>query len=82
MVMQGEYMGVYPGSRKEGPTSSGEGEYYVSLHRSACVWVTSCERGNWSQVSREEEGSVLFEMLIAEVRKTPVFLFSSSFESS
>jgi hypothetical protein len=31
---------------KEGPTSSGVEEYCISLHRSACVGVTSCERGN------------------------------------
>jgi hypothetical protein len=42
--MQKEYMGFYPGSGKEGPTSSG-GEYCISLHLSACVGVTSCERG-------------------------------------
>jgi hypothetical protein len=38
MVMQGEYMGIYHGSGKEGPTSSGEGEslYFLApkcLHR-------------------------------------------------
>jgi hypothetical protein len=34
---------------KEDPTSSGEGKYCISLHLSACVGVTSCERGNRSQ---------------------------------
>jgi hypothetical protein len=80
--MQGEYTGIYPGSGKEGPTSSGRGEYCISLHRSACVGVTSCERGNRSQVSRKEEGGVLLEMLFAEVGKTPVSCFSCPFESS
>jgi hypothetical protein len=63
MVMQREYTGVYPGSGKEGPTSSGEREYCISLHRSACIGVTSCERGSWSQVS-EEKNEELLEMLI------------------
>jgi hypothetical protein len=37
---------------KEGPTSSaGGGEYCISLHLSACVGVTSYERGSRSQVS-------------------------------
>jgi hypothetical protein len=78
MVMQGEYTRVYPGSDKEGPTSSGVEEYYICLHRSAYVEVTSYERGNWTQVSREEKGGVLLEMLIAKVERTPVlclFLF-------
>jgi hypothetical protein len=38
---------------KEDPTSSG-GEYCISLHLSACVGVTSCERGSRSQVSKRE----------------------------
>jgi hypothetical protein len=46
--------GGYPGSGKEGPTSSGREEYCISLHRSTCVGVTSCERGSRSQVSRKE----------------------------
>jgi hypothetical protein len=63
--MQGEYTGVYPGLGKEGPTSSG-GEYCISLHLSACVGVTSYERGKRSQVSRKEKKSILLEMLILE----------------
>jgi hypothetical protein len=55
-------MRVYPSSGKEGLTSSGEGEYCISLHRCACVGVTSYERGNWSQVS-EEKNEELLEML-------------------
>jgi hypothetical protein len=66
-------MGVYPGSDKEGPTSSG-GEYYISLHLSACVGVTSYERGNRSQVSRKEYNGVLLEMLISEVEKMSIFV--------
>jgi hypothetical protein len=72
MVMQGEYTGVYPGSGKEGPTSSGGGEYCIFLHQSAYVGVTSYKRENRSQVSREEESEVLLEMLIARVEKEPV----------
>jgi hypothetical protein len=80
--MQGEYTGVYSGSGKEGPTSSGGGEFCISLHQSACVGVTSCERGSRSQVSREEENEVLLEMLIAEVRKTLVLSSPSYFSPS
>jgi hypothetical protein len=32
-----------------------EGEYCISLHRSTCVGVTSCERGSRSQVSRKRK---------------------------
>jgi hypothetical protein len=67
--MQGVYTGVYSGSGKEGPTSSGGREYCIFLHRSACVRVTSCERENRSQVSKERENGVLLGMLIAEVEK-------------
>jgi hypothetical protein len=80
--MLGEYTGVYSGSGKEGPTSSGGGEFCISLHQSACVGVTSCERGSRSQVSREEENEVLLEMLIAEVRKTLVLSSPSYFSPS
>jgi hypothetical protein len=44
------------------------------LHRSACVGVTSCEKGSQSQVSRKEENGVLLEMLISEVEK--IFVLS------
>jgi hypothetical protein len=80
--MQREYTGVYPDSGKEDPMSSGGGEYCISLHRSACVGVRSCERGNRSQVSIEEEGGVLLEMLIGEVEKTPILCFSLAPKSS
>jgi hypothetical protein len=33
---------------------AGRREYYISLHLSACVGVTSCERGNQAQVSKEK----------------------------
>jgi hypothetical protein len=33
---------------KEVPTSSGGEKYCISLHLSACVGVTSCERGSRS----------------------------------
>jgi hypothetical protein len=29
-------------------------KYCISLHLSACVGVTSCERGNWAQVLKEK----------------------------
>jgi hypothetical protein len=81
--MQGEYTGVYPSSGEEGPTSSGGGEFCIFLHRSACVGITSCERGNRSQVSREEKGGVLLEMLIAKVGKNrPCVPFLAPIESS
>jgi hypothetical protein len=69
---------------KEGPTSSGEGEYCISLHLSACVGVTSRERGNRSQVSKKEYNGVLLEILISEVGKMSILFFrlSSSLESS
>jgi hypothetical protein len=47
MVMQGEYTEVYPdSSEKKALHPAGRGEYCISLHLSACVGVTSCERGN------------------------------------
>jgi hypothetical protein len=33
---------------------AGRREYCISLHLSACVGVTSCERGNRAQVSKEK----------------------------
>jgi hypothetical protein len=61
--MQREYTRVYPGSGKEGPTSSGGREYCIFLHRSACVGATSYERGSRSQVSkkRRKSGSVAYD---------------------
>jgi hypothetical protein len=53
MVMQREYTGVYPGSGERRPYVQW-GEYCISLHLSACVGVTSCERGNRSQVSERK----------------------------
>jgi hypothetical protein len=66
MVMQREYTRFYSGSDKEGPTSSGGGEFCISLHLSACVGVTSCERGMRPHVSRRGKKSILLEMLILE----------------
>jgi hypothetical protein len=68
--MQREYTGVYPGSGKEVPTTSGKGEYCIFLHRSACVGVTSCERMSWSQVS-EKENEELLEKLILKSSLSP-----------
>jgi hypothetical protein len=74
--MQREYMGVYPGSGKEGPTSNGEEEYCISLHRDAYVGVTSYERGSWSQVS-EKENKELLEVLILKSSVSSPFPESS-----
>jgi hypothetical protein len=77
--MQREYTGFYPGSGKKGPTSSGGGEFCISLHLSACVGVTSCERGRRSQVSRRGKKSILLEMLILEAGEClVVFIFRPS----
>jgi hypothetical protein len=54
---------------------AGKEEYCISLHLSACVGVTSRERGNRSQVSKKEYNRVLLEMLILEVGRRSV-LFS------
>jgi hypothetical protein len=65
MVMQREYTGVYPGSGKRRPYVQRGEKYYISLHLSACVGVTSYERGSRSQVSeRERVQRRLLEMLI------------------
>jgi hypothetical protein len=52
-----------------------KGEYCIFLHLSACVGVTSRERGNQSQVSKKEYNGVLLEMLISEVERRSI-LFS------
>jgi hypothetical protein len=39
--------------QKKALRPAGKGEYYISLHLSACVGVTSRERGNRSQVSKK-----------------------------
>jgi hypothetical protein len=52
MVMQGEYTSIYPGSGKGRPYV--QRGYCIFLHRGACTGVTSCERGNWAQVSRKK----------------------------
>jgi hypothetical protein len=41
MVMQGEHTGVYPSSGKRRPYVQRGGEFCISLHRGACVGVTS-----------------------------------------
>jgi hypothetical protein len=58
---------------------AGKGECCISLHLSACVGVTSRERGNRSQVSKKEYNGVLLEMLISGVWEMSIlFIFSSS----
>jgi hypothetical protein len=44
MVMQREYMGVYPDSGERRPYVQREEKYCISLHLSACIGVTSYER--------------------------------------
>jgi hypothetical protein len=61
--MQREYTGVYPGSGKEGPTSNGEGEYCISLHRNALCRGYKTRERELVQVS-EEENEELLGMLI------------------
>jgi hypothetical protein len=55
-------------------------EYYISLHRSACVGVTSCERERAGPKSQKEKDGVLLEMLISEGEKpsVPLPLLESS----
>jgi hypothetical protein len=55
---------------------AGKGELCISLHLSACVGVTSCERGSRPQVSKKEYNRVLLEMLISEVGEMSRFLSS------
>jgi hypothetical protein len=56
------------------------GEYCISLHLSACIGVTSCERGRRSQVSRRGKKCILLEMLILEAREClVVFVLRRSF---
>jgi hypothetical protein len=50
MVMQEEYTKVYPGSDERMPYVQRGGGYCISLHLSAYVGVTSCERGNRSHI--------------------------------
>jgi hypothetical protein len=51
------------------------GGYCISLHLSACVGVTSHERGNRSQVSEKEYNGVLLEMFISKVWEVLVLFF-------
>jgi hypothetical protein len=56
------YGGLSWFGQKKALRPAGRGEYCISLHLSACVGVTSCERGNQSQVSekkREYKGDCL-----------------------
>jgi hypothetical protein len=53
--------------QKKALCPAGKGEYCISLHLSACVGITSHERGSRSQVSKKEYNGVLLEMLISEV---------------
>jgi hypothetical protein len=43
--------------QKKALRPAGRGEYCISLHLSACVGVTSCERGSRSQVSERKSES-------------------------
>jgi hypothetical protein len=43
--------------QKKALCPTGRGEYCISLHLSACVGVTSCERGSQSQISERKSES-------------------------
>jgi hypothetical protein len=53
--------------QKKALRPAGKESICISLHLSACVEVTSRERGSQSQVSKKEYNGVLLEMLILEV---------------
>jgi hypothetical protein len=57
MEMQGEHMGVYPGSGKRRPYVQRGGEFCISLHRGACVGVTSLRERAASPSLRERKKS-------------------------
>jgi hypothetical protein len=61
--------------QKKAIRPAGKGEYYISLHLSACVGVTSREKGSRSQVSKKEYNGVLLEMLISEVWEISILFF-------
>jgi hypothetical protein len=67
--MQREYTGFILVRAKKALRPAGKGENCISLHLSACVGVTSHERGSRSQVSKKEHNGMLLEMLISEVGK-------------
>jgi hypothetical protein len=54
----GDAKGIHGGlswfGQKKALRPAGRGEYCISLHLSACVGVTSCERGNRAQVSEKK----------------------------
>jgi hypothetical protein len=50
-------------------------DYCISLHLSACVGVTSRERGSQSQVSKKEYNGVSLEMLISQVWEMSALFF-------
>jgi hypothetical protein len=56
--LDGDARGVHGGlfwfRQKKVLRPAGRGEYYIPLHLSACVGVTSCERGIRSQVSEKK----------------------------
>jgi hypothetical protein len=83
--MQREYTGIYSGSGKRRPyVQRGGGECCISLHRSACVGVTSCERGRRSQVSRKrkKKGVMLVILILFPFSLFPGELSASSFIDS
>jgi hypothetical protein len=57
MVMQGEYTGGLSWFEHKKPLRPAGGKYCIFLHLSACVGVTSCERGSRSQVSKRKNES-------------------------
>jgi hypothetical protein len=57
MVMQGEHTGVYPGSGNRRPYIQRGGEFCISLHRGACVGVTSLRERAASPSLKERKKS-------------------------
>jgi hypothetical protein len=57
MVMQGEHTGVYPGSGRRRPYVQRGGESCISLHRGACVGVTSLRERAVSPSLKERKKS-------------------------
>jgi hypothetical protein len=56
--LDGDARGIHGGlswfGQKKSLRPVGRGEYYISLHLSACVGVISCEKGNRAQVSEKK----------------------------
>jgi hypothetical protein len=74
MVMQREYTGVYPGSAKEGPTSSGGRVLYFLAPKCLRRGYKLFERESIPSLKKREKNRVLLEMLISKVEEVAVFV--------